>query len=108
MTGEAGKIEFVIHYQGGHAGPSLRAGHAHAIDVRLLDAGENGQRLRNLGGGDVLPLPAEGVADAIDEIEVAEGVLPHEVAGPEPPVALFKDVVQDLFLRRSGVGIAFE
>ena len=33
----------------------------------------------------VLGVPAEGVAEAIDEVDSAFFVLPHHVAGAEPP-----------------------
>src|SRR5262249_21495294 len=64
------------------------------------------QPLGHLVGGDVLALPAEGVADPVDEIEVAVGVDAHQVAGGEPGVALLEDVVQDLLLGRGLVDVA--
>src|SRR5690606_39807943 len=52
--------------------------------------------LAHLARRNVLGLPAERVAHAVDEIVVTERVLPQEVAGAEPQVALLDDVAEDL------------
>ena len=62
----------------------------------------------HLGGGDVLTLPAVGVADAVDEIEEALRILAHEVPGSIPAVAGDEHVTQDLLLRRCAVSVALE
>src|SRR5262249_24853366 len=64
--------------------------------------------LRHLGGRHVLALPAEGVADAVDEVEEALLVLAHQVAGPDPGVALCEDVTQDSLLGFARTGVALE
>src|SRR5262249_49287694 len=46
--------------------------------------------------------------DAIDEMEKALIVEPHQVAGAEPGVALGKHIAQDLLFGLALVGIAFE
>src|SRR5438046_2722178 len=56
--------------------------------------------------GDVLALPAEGVADAIDEVVVAIGVLAQQVPGAEPGVAAREGVAHELPLARRAVGVA--
>src|SRR5581483_8986012 len=72
------------------------------------DAGAARDRLGNLGRRDVFALPAEGVADAVDEVEEAARVLAHQIAGAEPGVAGREHVAQDLFGRSGLVGIALE
>ena len=84
------------------ARPAL-AGHLDAVDVGDLDARKAVENGRDLLRRDVLALPAEGVADAVDEVEVVVGVAAQEIAGAEPGVAGLEDVAQDLafgFLRR--------
>ena len=89
------------------ARPSM-PGHRHAIDIGLADAGHRRQRLAHLAGGDILALPAEGVADAVDEIEIAVAVAPHQVAGAKPDIAASEHVAQHLLLAVGLVGIALE
>src|SRR5205807_2311927 len=83
-------------------------GHRNTVDHRLGDAAAGSDGFRYLGGRDILALPAEGVADAVDEIEEAAGILAHQVAGAEPRIADGEDVAQYFFRRRVGVGIALE
>src|SRR5690606_25880795 len=85
-----------------------RTGHLHAIDVAHAHAREAADGLRNLLGRDVLTLPPEGVADPVDEVEVALLVDLQQVAGPEERVALLEAVAQDLALGRLGRGVALE
>ena len=85
-----------------------RPGDLDAVDIGLVDAGKAADDLGDLGGRDVLALPAERVADAVDEIEIAVGVLAHEIAGAEPGIALLEHVAQNLRRVVGGVGIAFE
>src|SRR5258708_5795248 len=99
-------VELGPDHQAGHAGAALGAFHGDAIDIGFLHAGTSLQVLGDLVGGDVLALPAVGVADPVDEIEVAVGVGLHQVAGGEPGVALLEDVAQDLLLRRGLVHVA--
>src|SRR5205807_10599118 len=86
----------------GQAGPAAGARNGHAVDDRLLDLGKHGERLGHLGGRDVLALPAEGVADAVDEVVVAGLVPAHQVAGAKPRVTRLEDVAEDLALGRVG------
>ena len=64
----------------------------------FLDPRRVRQALFDLGGGDVLALPAEGVADPVDEVEIAVGILTHQVAGAEPTVAALEDVGENFLL----------
>src|SRR5205809_5899938 len=82
----------------GHTGPAVGPGKGHAIDVGFPDGGEGADRLRDLRGRDVLALPAERVADTVDEIEVAVRVPSHEVPGAKPRVPRLEDAAQDLAL----------
>ena len=53
-----------------------------AVDVCLEDVRGGTEDGGDFVGGDVLALPAEGVADAVGEEEAAFGVLAEEVARP--------------------------
>ena len=70
--------------------------------------GTTPKRFGHFAGRDVLALPAEGVADAIDEIEIAQLVAPHQIAGAEPAVALLEHVAQNLLLRVGRLVVAVE
>ena len=80
----------------------------HAVDVGLQNAVEPAHRLLHLGSRHVLAFPAEGIADAVDEIEVAVLGLAHQIAGAKPHVAFFEHVVQDLSVGLHVVGVAVE
>ena len=79
-----------------------------AVDVGLQNAVESPDHLLDFGGRDVLAFPAEGVPDAIDEVEVAVLILAHQIAGAEPDVAFLKRVVQDLSVGLDLARIALE
>src|SRR5262249_35538894 len=53
-------------------------------------------------------LPAERIPDAVDEIEIPLLILAQQIAGAEPDVVLFEDVVQDLLLGFRARRIALE
>src|SRR5262249_6591552 len=61
-----------------------------------------------LGGRYVLALPAEGIADAVDEVEEGVAVAAHQIAGAEPGVALLEHVAQDFPVGLGRVGVALE
>src|SRR5262249_17557518 len=79
-----------------HAGATVTARNLDAVDVGMQRVGELADGFLDLSSGDVLALPTEGVADAVDEKEVAGGVLAHQVAGSKPDVVLLEHVAQDL------------
>ena len=79
------------------AAPSA-ARHGDAVHGRFGDAGKRRDRRGDFGGRHVLALPAKGVADAVDEIEEAAGILAHEIAGAVPGVAALEHVAQDFVL----------
>src|SRR5262245_20459674 len=56
---------------GSHAGAAIVTGHGYAIDADINHARTRGNSLGDLERRDVLALPAESVADAIDKIEIA-------------------------------------
>src|SRR5205823_5591871 len=87
-------------HEGGHAGAAVLARHLHAVHVRLRDPGRAAEDVGDLLRGDVLALPAEGVADAIDEVVVAVGVLAQQIPGAEPGVAAREGVAHELPLAR--------
>src|SRR5438445_524805 len=92
------EIEPVVGDERGHAGAAVGVWDGHAVDVDRLDAGKGADRFRHLRSRDVLTLPAEGVADTVDEIEIAVRVPSHEVTGAKPRVARLEDAAQDLAL----------
>src|SRR5262245_19716456 len=108
MVVEGGEVEIVLGDDGGHAGAAVTAGHGDAVDIGLERLVELADGLLDLRGRYVLALPAEGVTDAVDKIEIAVAILAHKIAGAEPDVAFLKDVAQNLFLGLCGGGIAFE
>src|SRR5207244_3010329 len=57
-----------------HAGAALRARDDDAVNARLAHARGGVQQVGDLLRGDVLALPPEGVAEAVDEVVVAVGV----------------------------------
>src|SRR5439155_933610 len=93
-------------HEGRHARAAVLARHLHAVHVRLRDPGRSAEDVGDLLRGDVLALPAEGVADAIDEVVVAVGVLAQQVPGAEPGIAAREGVVHELPLARRAVGVA--
>src|SRR6516164_5470267 len=85
-----------------------RCRYRNPIDLRRGDARTGGDDRGDLGRRDVLALPAEGAADAVDEIEKALFVLAHEIAGPEPGVARSEDVAKHLSRALGVAGVALE
>src|SRR6185437_4224821 len=75
---------------------------------RIEDAAAIPDRIGDLACRNILALPAEGISDAIDEMEKAVVVDRHEIAGAKPGVALGEHVAQDLLLGFGGIGVAFE
>ena len=108
MRAQRREIERVIRDDRRHAGRAFGGRHGYAVHGRLGHAGKLRDRFGDLRGRDVLAFPAERVADAIDEIKEAAGILAHEIAGAIPGVAAGKHVAQDLALRFRLVGIALE
>src|SRR6476619_6278862 len=108
VPAETVEVEAVADHDRSHARPAVGALHGDPIDIRLHDAGKGVDDLGDLGGRDVLALPAEGVADPIDEIEIAARVAAHEVAAPEPQIPRLEGIAQDLLLGGAAVGIAVE
>src|SRR5256885_16350507 len=88
--------------------PPLGPRHGNCVDHRIAHARAGAEDGGDLAGGDVLALPAEGVAHAIDEIEKPLIVLAHQIAGAVPGIPLGKDIAEDFLLRRLRIGVAFE
>src|SRR6202030_3826637 len=89
-------------------GAAFTARHLHSVNIGLMNSRKCADDLRNLGGRYVFALPAEGIADAVDKIEIAFGVAAHEIAGAKPNIALGKHIAQDFGLVVGRVGVAFE
>src|SRR5438445_11287971 len=102
------QVQGPVGDEGGHAGPTVGAGDGHAVGGRLADTGKRAERLGDLGRRDVLALPAERLADAMDEVVVAGLVLAHQVAGAKPGIARLEDVAKDLALGGLGAGVPLE
>src|SRR5437588_11111200 len=98
----------VLRHDRSHAGAPIAAGNLHAIDGRLPHAGKSRDGLGDFSGRDVLALPAERVADAIDEIEITALVLLHKIAGAEPGVTFAEHVAQNLLVGCDLIRIAVE
>src|SRR3974390_2553142 len=70
MVGQRRQIEFVCRGYRGHAGAAIPAFDWNTVDICLQNAIELVEDQLDFRGGNVLALPAERVADAIDEIEI--------------------------------------
>src|SRR5215813_2232954 len=105
---ERHEIEIGIAHDRCHAGAALTARHLHAVDIGLLNPCKYANHLRNLGGRYVFALPAVGITDTVDKVEIAIAVTAHEIAGAEPGIAVDKYVAQDLRLIVGRVGVALE
>src|SRR5438309_8405726 len=108
VTTQRGDVEARVRDDGGHSGAAVRPGDGHPVDHRVEHARTRAEDLGDLGGGDVLALPAEGVAEAVDEVEVALVVASHEVARAKPGVIRLEYVSENLPLGGIGAGVAFE
>src|SRR6266852_2194230 len=73
-----------------------------------MNARERADHLRDLCGRYIFALPAESIADTINEIEIALGITAHEIAGAEPAIARGEHVAQNLGLVVDRIGIALE
>ena len=81
---------------------------SHAIDSGFGNPFKGCHRLRHLRGRDILALPAERIADPVDEIEISVRVPHHQVARAKPRIARREHIPQNLPLARVLFGIAFE
>ena len=108
MAPQGRQLELRGNHDGRHACTPLGPRHADSVNHRIAHARAGGDDGGDLAGGDVLALPAEGVANAIDEIEKPLIVLAHQIAGAVPGIALGKDIAQYLLLRRLRIRVAFE
>src|ERR1700749_500632 len=98
MIGEAFHIEIIADDDRRHPGTAVMAGDFDAIGGSVKHALGFADRVIDLAGGDVSPLPPESVAAAVDEMEKTLLVETHQIAGAEPGVALREHVPQDLLL----------
>ncbi len=89
-----------------HAGPAIGVGNFHTVNHRFLNAIKTVQNLFHFGGGHVFAFPAEGIAQTIHELRMAEADIAHHVAGVEPGVALLENVTEDGFFGLLRVGVA--
>jgi hypothetical protein len=79
----------------GHAGAAVAADHGDAVDIGFRDAGKVLIAPRPSEVETFSPFQRNGVADAVDEIEIAALVLAHQVAGAEPGIALLEHVAEE-------------
>src|SRR5690242_14319971 len=108
MCSEGCEIQLIAGDEHRHSGPPIVARYLYAVHIGLLDSGKSADRLCHFGGRDIFSLPAEGVADTVDEVEIALLVLSHQVAGAKPCVSRLEHVAEYLFLGRLLAGIAFK
>src|SRR6202021_1580691 len=102
------EIETPVHHQRRHARAAVGARHGNPVGRRVENAGAAHDRVVHLAGCDILPLPAERIANPGDEIVVTMVVDLHEIAGAEPDVACRKDITQDLLFGLDRIGIALK
>src|SRR6202011_3388595 len=102
------EIETLVRHQSRHAGAAVGAGDGDAVGRGVENAGAIPDRVVPLAGRDVLALPAEGVADPGDEMEVALLIAQHQIAGAEPGIPFGKDIAQYLLLGLGRVRVALE
>src|SRR5206468_6525888 len=92
-----------------HACAAVGAGNGDPVGRGIENAGAAvPDRVVHLARRDVLALPAERVADPVDEMEVALFIAQHEIARAEPGIAFGKDVAQHLLLGLGRVGVTLE
>src|SRR6516225_1591036 len=108
MLAQRGKVEIVPCDHGGHSSAPIAAIDGDSVDVGFQYAIEATKRELDLGGRHILSLPAECVADAINEIEIAEPVLSHDVPGAEPGIPLLEHVLQHFLVRVCLARVALE
>ena len=108
MSPECLEVQLIVSDEHGHAGAAVGAGNSYSIDAGLLDAGKGTDRLRHLGSGNIFTLPAKGVADTVNEIEITLLVLSHQVAGTKPGVSRLEHVAEYLVGGGFLVGVALK
>src|SRR5487761_2467996 len=108
MIPEYPEVKAIVDHDRRHSGAAIGARDGDAVGGGVDDAGAIGDRLVHFGSRDVLPLPAEGVADPVDEMEEAGIVERHQVAGAKPGIAPGEHIAQDFLFGLGSVGIALE
>ena len=108
MFSEGFAIEAVDHNDRRHAGAAVAARHGNTIGRGIENAGAIPDRIIDFAGCDILAFPAEGIADPIDEMEIALFVEHHQVAGPKPGIAFREHVTQNLLLGFGRIRVAVE
>src|SRR5262249_51508109 len=86
------KIHGLVHDQCRHACATLCTWYSDAVDDRLFDPREKGNRFFDFQCRDVLALPAQRIADAIDKIPKTLFVLSHQIARAIPGIAGCEDI----------------
>src|SRR5580704_12441318 len=108
MFAQNSEIEISVDHDRRHAGAAIGARHGHAIGRGVDDPWAIAKTIIDLAGCDVLALPAEGIAEAIDKIEETLLILPHQVAGAKPGIAFREDIAQNFLVGLACIGIALE
>src|ERR1700739_2044268 len=108
MVNERLEVKILVDHDRRHAGAAIRVGNAYSVGRRIKDTRAVPDRIIHFAGCNILALPAESVADTVDEIEKSLFVDPHQIAGSKPSVALRKHVAQNLLLGLGGVRVALE
>src|ERR1700747_202341 len=88
MVSERFEGEAVVDDKCRHAGTTVCTGYGYAIGDGIDDACAVADRVIDLAGCDILALPTKGIANPVDEMEVALGVEPHQIARAEPSIAV--------------------
>src|ERR1700733_1889469 len=94
MRFERSEVEIHVGRDRRHAGTAFYTRNVHAIDDRVDNTFASSHHRCDFRGGDVLALPAEGIAEAVDEIVKSRLVLPHEITRAKPAITFDEYVAQ--------------
>src|SRR5215467_2381417 len=102
------QIEALVDYERCHSSATFGTRYDHSVDRSVDHPWTLADNIGQFGGRDIFPFPAEGVAKAIDKVEVSAFVPAHQIACAKPEVASDKDIPQKLCFRCHWVRITLE
>src|ERR1700730_3244013 len=103
-----GQIKPIVDHDRSHSGAAVGAWNFNAIGRGIGHSGAIQYRFVHFGGRDILALPAEGIADPIDKVEIATCIEPHQIAGAKPGIARRQHIAQDFLFGLVSIGVALE
>src|SRR5450432_1944416 len=102
------KIKTTVDHHRNHSSAAIGAGNFYPIRRRIDNARAIRDGLVHFESCDILSLPAEGIADPIDKVEIATCIDRHQIAGTEPGIADGEYIAKDFCFGLGGIGIALE